>query len=101
MGSKEITVSTEELADCNGNIETLCEIWSGVRPVISTADHMFFGCSKGESAECASGVAQMTRQVKEVFSKLLESTAGTFTAMGVSFEEADSAAAENIDALTN
>lgn len=101
MGNKEIKVSTDELADCNGNIEALCGIWDGVQPVISTVDAMFFDVSKGDAAESANRVAGLTRQVKDSFSQLLENSAGFFTAMGVSFEEADSAAAQNIDTLTN
>ena len=97
MGNKEIKISTYELADSNGNLKALSANW-GAMPSIS-ADSI--SESKGKSADCLKDISGVAKQVSKAFAALVDNSVGFLSSVGVSFEEADSAAAQNIDTLSS
>lgn len=97
MSNKEIKVSTFELVASNGNLKALSSNWSAM-PSVSAAS---ISESKGRSAECIKDISDVTLQVKKSFAELINNTVGFLSSVGVSFEDADSTAAQNIDTLSS
>lgn len=97
MSSKEITVSTYELTASNGNLKVLSSNW-GAMPSISAAS---ISESKGKSAECIKDISDVTQQVSKSFAQLVDNTVGFLSSVGISFEDADNTAAQNIDTLSS
>ena len=97
MDSKEITISSFELTESNGNLKALASNWSAVPNVTSAG----MAKSKGDSVDRILDVADVTQQVSKAFSRMIDNTIGFLAAVGVSFEDADNSAAQNINTLSS
>lgn len=95
MSDKEITIVEYELVKSNGNLKTLRGSWDGMPKIPDLLDE-----SKGAAADAARDCGAAAGQVRASLSQLLESSIAFFERAGISFQEADQNAAENVDTLT-
>ena len=94
MADKEIKLSDYELDACGGNLKTLAAAWGSVPKI---------GCrikkSRGSSADSIRDLPEAVKECSAAVNRLLSNSVGFFAAVGVSFEESDRTAAQNIDTL--
>lgn len=95
--AQEIKITDYELKECNGNLKSLSSTWSGVPKVSENT----ISTSGGNSAEQVKSCLSMTKQISSSMQQLLDNSVAFFEALGVSFHDSDTSAAQNIESLTD
>lgn len=95
--AQEIKITDYELKECNGNLKSLSSMWTGVPKVSEKTINV----SEGYSAEKVKSCLSMTKQVSNSMQQLLDNSVAFFEALGVSFYDSDTSAAQNIESLTD
>lgn len=93
---QEIKITDYELKKCNGNLKSLSSTWASV-PIVAEKT---ISISKGYSAEDVQCCLGMTKQVSTSMQKLLDNSVAFFVALGISFQDSDISAAQNIESMT-
>ena len=94
--AQEVKITKYVLEDCKGNMNVLVTEWAGV-PRISETTILK---SRGHTAKSVRDCLEMTKQIDNSMQQLLENSVEFLRQAGVSFQEADAAAAQNIENLT-
>lgn len=94
--AQEIKITDYELKECNGNLKSLSSTWAGV-PKVSEKT---ISTSGGNSAEQVQSFLGMTKQVSSSMQQLLDNSVAFFEALGITFHDSDTSAAQNIESLT-
>jgi len=92
----EISISEFDLGRCQGNLKVLRSDWSAM-PGLSDS---CISDSKGRSPEAIVLCTGAAQQVSSAMDGLLKASVAFFESAGISFKEADEAAAGQIDKLS-
>lgn len=95
MADKEIKIVDYELANCEGNLLTICSEWESTPRV--SKDEVYY--SEGRSANKLLEIIEVATMVQKSLENLLQNTLSFLVKTGVEFKTADEEGAQYIDSI--